>query len=158
MRRILTGFGATVCAGVCALISAPVGWAEPEDADPVSLACKQFDTAISVAATNYEDFAYATAGTGDYVDYQDPEVRRSNVIGRTALREAAAAALSASRTPGLPPEISDPMRSWSVHAAKLLMVMGLRGGGDTLNSSAEQLNADAARAQMACARAAIPAS
>ena len=119
--------------------------------NPVAQACKQFDQAISIAALNYEDFAYATAGTGNHVDYSDPEVKRSNALGRTALRGAAAAALDASRMPGLPPEVSDPMQSWSVHAAKLLFIMGLRRGGDALNEAATQLNADAHNAQMGCA-------
>lgn len=119
---------------------------------PVTDACRQFTVALSVAATNYEDFAYATAGSGDFVDYQDPNVSRTNVVGRTALREAAAAAMSASRTPGLPPEVSDPMQSWSLHATKLVLIMGLRGGGDSLNAAATQLNADASTAQMACAQ------
>lgn len=117
----------------------------------VAQACERFDEAITIAALNYEDFAYATAGTGDYVDYSDPEVKRSNVLGRTALRGAAAAALDASRTPGLPPNVSDPMQSWSVHATKLLFIMGLHRGGDALNETATQLNVDAHNAQMGCA-------
>lgn len=119
--------------------------------NPVADACERFDWAISVAALNYEDFAYATAGTGNQVDYSDPEVGRSNVTGRTALRGAAAAALDASRMPGLPPEVSDPMQSWSVNAAKLVLIMGLRRGGDSLNKAATQLNVDAENAQTACA-------
>src|ERR1700758_2885767 len=46
-------------------------------------ACKLFGTAINYAAINYEDFAYATAGGGNYVNYGDPEVTSSNVAGRT---------------------------------------------------------------------------
>ena len=122
-----------------------------ETSDVISAACKQFGAALNVAALNYEDFAYATAGNGNYVNYQDPTVGRSNIVGRTALREAAAAALSASRATGLPPEVSDPMQSWSLHATKLLFVMGLHGSGDSLNSSASQLNTDAHDAQLACA-------
>jgi len=137
----------------------PVGAGAPADAsrvasqasNPVAQACKQFDQALSIAALNYQGFAYATAGNGDYVDYSDAEVKRSNVLGRTALRGAAAAALDASRMPGLPPEVSDPMQSWSVHATKLLFIMGLRRGGDALNESANQLNADAHNAKTACA-------
>lgn len=136
---------------VCALSFAPVGAAE---GDPLTDACGQFDVAVNVAAANYEDFAYASAGSGNFVDYQDPEVWRSNVVGRTALRQAAGAALSASATPGLPPEVAGPMRSWSLRATKLLLVMGLRGGGDTLNSSATGMNADAEAVQMACTVAA----
>ncbi len=118
--------------------------------NPVGDACKLFNAALSVAAINYEDFAYATAGNGNYVDYKNPDVGRTNVIGRTALRQAAAAALSASQTAGLPPEVSDPMRSWSLHATKLLLVMGLHGGGDTLNSSVAELNVIGHDGQMAC--------
>lgn len=159
-------------------IGSSVAWADPDPADPtldsvapfpgapapdmapaiaenndvIAAACKQFGAALDVAALNYEDFAYATAGNGNYVNYQDPTVGRSNIVGRTALREAAAAALSASRAAGLPPDVSDPMQSWSLHATKLLVVMGLHGGGDSLNSSANQLNIDAHNVQLACAR------
>lgn len=116
-------------------------------------ACKQFSAAMNSAAANYEDFAYATAGSGDVVNYADPTVQDSNVVGRTALREAAALALSASGTPGLQPEIAAPMQSWSMNAAKLLLIMGLRGGGDALNSAANDLNTDAHNVQLACAAA-----
>lgn len=130
----------------------PAPMSAPADADnPVADACSQFNAALNLAAANYEDFAYATAGNGNTVNYQDPTVSRSNIVGRTALREAAAVALSASRTPGLPPEVSDPMQSWSVHATKLVLIMGLRGGGDSLNNAATQLNTDGSNAQMACA-------
>ncbi|CAN1558879.1 hypothetical protein MCEMAEM6B_02574 [Mycobacteriaceae bacterium] len=121
-----------------------------EDA-PMSEACTRFTAALNLAAVNYDEFAYATAGTGNSVDYRDPNVWQSNVIGRTALREAAREALDASRTPGTPPEISGPMRSWSLGATKLLVIMGLRGGGDSLNAAATALNADAQSTQMACA-------
>jgi hypothetical protein len=123
---------------------------------PMSEACTRFTAALNLAAVNYEEFAYATAGTGDSVNYRDPNVWQSNVIGRTALREAAREALDASRTPGTPPEISGPMRSWSLGATKLLVIMGLRGGGDTLNTAATALNADAQSTQMACALNANP--
>lgn len=134
--------------------SAPAGLASPAaQSSPVADACKLFNAALNVAAVNYEDFAYATAGNGNYVNYQDENVGRTNVIGRTALRQSAAAALSASRTPGLPPEVSDPMQTWSLHATKLLLVMGLHGGGDSLNSNVAELNSDANDAQLACALA-----
>ena len=42
------------------------------------------------------------------------------------------------------------MRSWSLHATKLLLVMGLHGGGDTLNSSVAELNVIGHDGQMAC--------
>lgn len=116
-------------------------------------ACKQFSGALAYAATNYEDFAYATAGNGNNVNYADPQVSDSNVVGRTALREAAGVALTASGTPGLPPEIANPMRTWSLSAARLVLTMGLRGGGDALNSAATDLNNSARDVQMACATA-----
>ena len=130
----------------------------PEDAqapDPgvygaVVAACKQFGAALDYAANNYEDFAYNTAGGGNSVNYDDPNVANSNVIGRTALREAAATALDAANTPGLPGDVAAPMRSWSLRAAKLLLIMGIRGGGDSLNSTASEMNTDAKNAQMAC--------
>jgi len=117
----------------------------------VVTACKQFGVALDYAANNYEDFAYNTAGGGNNVNYDDPNTANSNVIGRTALREAASTALDAANTPGLPGDISDPMRSWSFRAAKLLLIMGIRGGGDSLNQTATDMNTDAKNAQMACA-------
>ena len=124
-----------------------------EETPAAADACKQFSAAMNYAATNYEDFAYATAGQGDFVNYGDPTVSNSNVVGRTALREAASVAMSASATPGLQPEIAGPMQSWSMNAAKLLLIMGVRGGGDTLNSAATDLNTDSHNVQMACAAA-----
>lgn len=124
---------------------------QPNPANPVGDACNRFSAALSHAATEYEEFAYATAGEGNYVDYADPNVERYSLIGRAALRESAAEILDASRTDGLPPDITDPMRDWSLHATKLLLIMSIRGGGDSLNNAATQLNADAERAQMACA-------
>lgn len=180
MKRAALTLGISVWA--CAVLHAPVCAADPADpvdpgpgpevvaaqtasapeqlavpvqsGNPVLEACKLFNAALDVSAVNYEDFAYATAGNGDYVDYQDQNVARTNIIGRTALRQSAAAALSASRTPGLPPEVSDPMQRWSLHATKLLVLMGLHGGGDSLNSNVADLNTDAHEAQMACAAAA----
>ena len=156
-----------------AVVCAPVGSAQPDNpvpgpqpadnappaaalpatgpgGDPVVDACTSFEAALNVAAANYGEFAYATAGTGNYVNYQDPNVAYTNVVGRTALRQSAAAALSAARTVGIPAEVSDPMQSWSLHATKLLMVMGLRGGGDRLNESAAELNSIADQALNAC--------
>ena len=131
--------------------AASLATADGQAGDPVADACRQFGVALNVAAANYEEFAYATAGNGNNVDYQDPNVLRTNVVGRTALRESAATALAAAQTPGLPPEVADPMTAWSLRATKLLVVMGLHGGGDSLNSSATELNSDAHDAQMACA-------
>jgi hypothetical protein len=58
---------------------------------------------------------------------------------------------SASRTLGLPSEVADPMRAWSLQATKLMVIMGMRGGGDSLNAAANQLNADARDTEIACA-------
>ncbi|MCV7192455.1 hypothetical protein [Mycolicibacterium brumae] len=80
-------------------------------------------------------------------------MRTSNVTGRTALREASAAAMSAANTPGLDPAISGPMRSWSLRATKLLLIMGLHAGGDRLNTTADNMNTDAHNVQMTCAAA-----
>ena len=113
-------------------------------------ACRLFAAALDLAASNYEEFAYATAGDGNSVDYQDPGISQYNVLGRTALRQAAARDTGCLRTPGLPADVADPMRSWSLHATKLILIMGLRGGGDSLNSAATDLNTDATNAQMAC--------
>jgi hypothetical protein len=108
---------------------------------------------MNYAATNYEDFAYATAGQGNLVNYGDPSVSNSNVVGRTALRQAAAVALSASATPGLQPELAGPMQMWSLNAAKLFLTMGVGGGGDALNTAATELNTESHDVQMACAAA-----
>ena len=140
--------------------AAPAADIEPATADggaASSDACKQFSVALNYAAANYEDFAYNSAGGGDVVNYADPTVQNSNIVGRTALREAAATALNASMTPGLQPEISSPMQSWSLRATKLVLIMGLRGGGDSLNATATNLNTDAHDVQMACAAAGTPA-
>ena len=46
--------------------------------------------------------------------------------------------MTAANTPGLQPEIADPMRTWSVDATKLLVKMGLRIPGDSLNTTANR--------------------
>jgi hypothetical protein len=120
---------------------------------PAKDACKQFSAAMNYAASNYEEFAYASAGQGNSVDYNNPFVSSYNTTGRTALREAAAVALQASTTPGLQPDISAPMQSWAASATKMIFVMGLRGGGDSLNNTANDMNTDAHNVQMACAAA-----
>lgn len=125
--------------------------AGPDSGNPVADACKQFTAALNVAATNYEDFAYASAGNGDVVNYQDPVVDRANQVARLGLRVAASAVTDASRTPGLPPEVADPMQSWSLHATKLMFIMGIHGGGNSLNAAATDLNTDATNVQTACA-------
>jgi hypothetical protein len=47
--------------------------------------------------------------------------------------------------------VADPMRAWSLQATKLMVIMGMRGGGDSLNAAANQLNADARDTEIACA-------
>jgi hypothetical protein len=93
------------------------------------------------------------AGDGAHVDYLDPTVNSDNVDGRTALRKSAAEALNASATPGLQPEIANPMRLWSLHAAQLVIIMGVRGDGNALNNAANELNKEATNTQMACVNA-----
>ncbi|WP_370333887.1 hypothetical protein [Mycolicibacterium hippocampi] len=133
-----------------AAVGVPV---EGDPAEPVSAACRQFTAVLRVASVYYNNFAYSIAGNGAYVDYQDPTVRSENLDGRTALRKAAGEALSAASTPGLPPNIANPMRSWSWHAGKLVLAMGLRADGDTLDNRAAELDKEAEITQMACANA-----
>jgi hypothetical protein len=176
-RRALTAF---LVAGGVALALAPAALADPDPAgsdgpdaggtnvelpgtrevpmatgapDSIVTACKAYSVALNYAAANYEDFAYNSAGNGNAVNYDDDSVMSSNVTGRTALRQAASMGLSASQTPDLPPDIADPMRDWSLRAAKMVLVMGLHGGGDTLNSTATDMNANAHDVQLACAKA-----
>jgi hypothetical protein len=149
--------GAETEAPAAAADAPPLAVPDASDAAPALTACKQFGAAMNYAAMYYEDFAYATAGGGNAVNYGDPQVSSSNIVGRTALRQAAAAAFSASTTPGLQPEISAPMQSWSLNATRLILTMGIGGGGDALNSAATDLNTDAHNAQMACASAGVRA-
>jgi hypothetical protein len=123
----------------------------PPSGDPTKDACDLFNKAVNYAAINYEDFADFSAGSGNYVNYGDQTVDNANTAGRTALKQSAAAALSASTIPGAAAEATAPMRTWSLNAAKLVLVMGVRGGGDTLNTTATDLNNSAHEAQMACA-------
>ena len=129
---------------------APVQTIDPSS--PAAVACSQFAAALDGSSIHYGYFADAIDGT-EHPDYSDPFVSDSNSVGRTALRQAAALALSAAGTPGLASDIADPMRAWSLDATKLLVKMGLRGGGETLNVTAAELNQDAGTAQMACAKA-----
>ncbi|CAN5507400.1 hypothetical protein BH11ACT7_BH11ACT7_33420 [soil metagenome] len=123
-----------------------------DSSSPAALACAQFATALDGSAAYYGYFAETIDGT-QRPDYSDPAVSSTNTLGRTALRQAAALAMSAAGTPGLQPEIAAAMRVWSVDATKLLLKMGLRGGGDTLNATATELNTDATSVQTACAAA-----
>jgi hypothetical protein len=123
-----------------------------DDGNPAVAACRQFATALDTASSFYGDFADSIDATTQ-PDYNDPAVDSSNTTGRTALRQAASTAMGAAGTPGLTPDIADPMRSWSFGATKLLLKMGLRTGGATMNDTATAMNQDAGNAQMACANA-----
>jgi hypothetical protein len=121
-----------------------------DNADPAAVtACDQFAQVLDGASTYYGDFADSFEGS----DYNDPAVNDSNAVGRTALRQAAGVAMDASNTPGLSPDIADPMRTWSLGATKLLVKMGLRIPGDSLNSTATEMNNQATSVQEACAAA-----
>jgi hypothetical protein len=112
-------------------------------------ACGTFAQVLDDSSNYYGDFADSFEGS----DYTDPAVDSSNAVGRTALRQAAAVAMQSAGTPGLDPSIADPMRVWSLGASKLLIEMGLRIPGDSLNSTATQMNAQAGQVQQACAAA-----
>src|SRR5882672_7105873 len=84
-----------------------------DNADPAAVqACGQFGDALDASSSYYGDFADALE-TYEQPDYQDPATSSSNTVGRTALRQSAAVAMDAAGTPGLSPDIADPMRSWS---------------------------------------------
>jgi hypothetical protein len=116
---------------------------------PAVQACGQFGQALDGASTYYGDFADSYEGS----DYSDPAVDQSNSTGRTALRQASSVAMQAAGTPGLDAAIADPMRQWSLTAAALLVKMGLRIPGDSLNNTATSMNNQAEQAQQACAAA-----
>jgi hypothetical protein len=126
--------------------AAPVG----DDATPAAVtACGAFANVLDGTSTYYGDFADSLEGS----NYADPAVDSSNGVGRTALRQGAGIALEASNTPGLAPEIANPMRAWSLGATALLVKMGLRIPGESLNTTADGMNQNAENAQMACANA-----
>jgi hypothetical protein len=136
-------------------VPGPVTVAGPtsDNADPAAVqACGQFAQALDASSSYYGDFADALE-TYEQPDYQDPETSSSNTVGRTALRQSAAVALDSANTPGLGPDIADPMRSWSFGATKLLIKMGLHGSGDGLNNTATEMNDNATKVQTACAAA-----
>lgn len=165
---------ASLVAGGIGLVMAPVAAAEPDDAsapapvepgpiqvaeqnaddaDPAAVAaCSQFADALDATSVYYGEFADSLESYQD-PNFSDPEIRSSNTVGRTALRQAAGVSLSAANTPGLPPDIASPMRSWSVGATKLLIKMGLRGSGETLDTTANEMNEHAVSVQQACAAA-----
>ncbi len=117
--------------------------------DPAASACSQFAAALDYASSNYSDFADALADPSMGPDWNTS----TNVTGRTALRQAASAAMTASTTPGLQPDIAMPMQSWSVNATKLMVLVGVRAPVDPVNAKATDLNTDAQNVQMACAAA-----
>jgi hypothetical protein len=136
-------------------VPGPVSFPGPtaDNADPAAVAaCPMFADALDASAAYYGDFADALE-TYAQPDYQDPATTSSNTVGRTALRQSAAVAMDAANTPGLSPDISNPMRSWSFSATKLLIKMGLRGGGESLNTTANEMNDNATKVQEACAAA-----
>ena len=112
-------------------------------------ACGTFAEVLEGSSTYYGDFADSFEGS----DYSDPAVDSSNAVGRTALRQSAATAMTAAQEPGLDPSIADPMRIWSLGATKLLVMMGLRVPGDTLNGTVTEMNNQATKVQEACAAA-----
>jgi hypothetical protein len=117
--------------------------------DAAATACGTFAQVLDDSSSYYGDFADSFEGS----DYSDPAVNSSNATGRTALRQAAGVAMEAAGTPGLQPEIADPMRMWSLGATKLLLEMGLRIPGGTLNSTANEMNNQATKVQQGCATA-----
>jgi hypothetical protein len=126
----------------------------PVDATPEAVAaCRQFARALDTAAASYSEFANVLAIGETVPNYADPILTANNSYGRDGLREAASTALSASRTPGLSPAIATPMRSWSMGAMKLMLLMGLRADVERFNNAATELNTDTEAAQMACAEA-----
>jgi hypothetical protein len=124
---------------------------DPSDnvTDGAATACGTFAQVLDDSSNYYGDFADSFEGSS----YTDPAVDSSNAVGRTALRQAAAVAMQSASTPGLDPSIADPMRIWSLGASKLVIEMGLRIPGDSLNSTATQMNAQAGQVQQACAAA-----
>jgi hypothetical protein len=128
----------------------PMQTADPES--PASVACAQFAAALDAASVYYGQFADTFDGSV-HPDYSDPLVSDTNSLGRRALRQAASTALAAAGTPGLQSDIAGPIRGWSLDATKLMLKMGLRGGSQTLDVTATELNNDAGAAQLACAAA-----
>jgi hypothetical protein len=124
---------------------------DPSDnvTDAAAQACGTFAQVLDGSSNYYGEFADSFEGS----DYSDPAVDSSNEVGRTALRQSAGVAMDAANTPGLQPDIAEPMRIWSLGATKLLVKMGLRIPGDSLNSTATEMNNQAEKVQTACAAA-----
>lgn len=126
------------------------GVAPTDNADPAAVtACATFAQVLDGSSFYFGEFADSFEGS----NYGDPAVQSSNQLGRTALREAAGLSMSAANTPGLAPDIADPMRAWSVDATKMLIKMGLRIPGESLNTTANEMNDNATRVQQGCAAA-----
>lgn len=120
---------------------------DSSNADPAAAAaCSKFAEVLDTASDGYGSYA-------DSLDDQDGTAAQSNVVGRTSLRESASAAMDAANTPGLSPDIADPMRAWSFGAAKLMVKVGLNMTGGTLDSTATEVNNNAEAVQKACAAA-----
>ena len=156
-----------VGAGV-SLTLAPCAWADEEDvapapppvqvvgvdpaenADPAAVAaCGAFASILDGSSYYFGEFADSFEGS----NYNDPAVQSSNQLGRQAMRESAGAAMSAANTPGLSPDIAEPMRSWSVGATAMWAKMGLRIPGESLNTTATGMNDNATKVQQGCAAA-----
>lgn len=112
-------------------------------------ACGAFANVLDGTSIYYSEFADSLEGS----NYSDPAVDSSNGVGRLALRQGAGVAIKAANTPGLSPDIADPMRAWSLGATALLVKMGVRIPVEHLNNTATGMNENAEKVQMACARA-----
>jgi hypothetical protein len=165
----LPGFAALLLAGA-AVAFAPAAWADEDDAapapgvgsvqvagvdpadnaDPAAVqACAAFAQVLDGSSYYFGEFADSFEGS----DYNDPAVQSSNQVGRQAMRESAGTAMSAANTPGLSPDIAEPMRAWSMGATAMWAKMGLRIPGESLNTTATGMNDNAARVQQSCAAA-----
>jgi hypothetical protein len=117
------------------------------NADPAAVvACSKFAEVLDNASDGYGSYA-------DSLDDRDGTANQSNAVGRTSLRESASAAMDAANTPGLSPDVADPMRAWSLGAGKLMVKVGLNMTGDALDSTAAEVNKNAEAVQKACAAA-----
>ena len=111
-----------------------------DDGTPAAVtACGTFADVLDGTSTYFAEFADAIEGS----DYLDPAVSSSNVVGRTALRQGAGVAMDAANTPGLQPEIANPMRSWSMGATALLLRWGCGSLVKISNSTADGMNNNA---------------
>jgi hypothetical protein len=116
---------------------------------PAVQACGQFAQILDGSSYYFGEFADSFEGS----DYGDPAVQSSGDVGRQAMRESAGAAMNAANTPGLSPDIAEPMRSWSMGATAMWAKMGIRLPGESLNTTANGMNENAGKVQSACAAA-----